>query len=107
MAISDMLNRRVRARPAADDDEVYSEQSDAAEEVSQGEGEEDEGSDAKSESESQDVRFSPVISRIFTKGRNRAQKPPLPKTTTQMALTVPPKMTRKNLRTKTTISKPP
>jgi hypothetical protein len=106
MAISDMLNRRVRARPATDDDEVYSEQSDAAEEVSQDKGEEDEGSDA--ESESQDVRFSPAVSRNSTNDRNRAQRIPVLKTTTQTALTLPLKMTKKkNLRTKTTISKPP
>lgn len=60
MAISDMLNRRVRARPAEDDD-VYSEQSDAAEEVSQDEGE-DGGSDADADDlQSQDVRFLIVI----------------------------------------------
>jgi ribosomal RNA-processing protein 36 len=61
MAISDMLNRRVRARPAEDDD-VYSEQSDAAEEVSQDEGEEGE-SDADADADdlqSQDVRYLPV-----------------------------------------------
>ncbi|KAJ5127606.1 rRNA biogenesis protein rrp36 [Penicillium atrosanguineum] len=50
MAISDMLNRRVRARPA-DEDDIYSEQSDAAEEVSQDEGEEEGDSDAESQSE--------------------------------------------------------
>lgn len=45
MAISGMLNRPVRAR-LGDDDEVYSEESDEGEEVSQDEGEEDEDSDA-------------------------------------------------------------
>lgn len=38
MAISDILNRRVRARPD-EDDEIYSEQSSGGEEVSQGEDE--------------------------------------------------------------------
>lgn len=57
MAISDMLNRRVRARPA--DDDEYSEQSDAAEEVSQDEGEGEEDSDAESQSE--EVRFLSMI----------------------------------------------
>ncbi|KAJ6134219.1 rRNA biogenesis protein rrp36 [Penicillium sp. IBT 18751x] len=50
MAISDILNRRVRARPADDDDD-YLEQSDAAEEVSQDDGEGEEDSDAESQSE--------------------------------------------------------
>jgi hypothetical protein len=65
MAISDILNRRVRAGPAEDDD-VYSEQSDAAEEVSQDEGEEGE-SDADADADadaddlqSQDVRYLPL-----------------------------------------------
>jgi ribosomal RNA-processing protein 36 len=63
MAISDILNRRVRARPAEDDD-VYSEQSDVAEEVSQDEGEEGE-SDADADADaddlqSQDVRYLPA-----------------------------------------------
>ena len=40
MAITDMLNRRVRARPD-DEDDVYSEQSDMGEEVSQDEAEEE------------------------------------------------------------------
>lgn len=46
MVISDILNRRVRARPD-DEDEFYSEVSDGDEEVSQDEGEEDGGSDAE------------------------------------------------------------
>lgn len=45
MGISDMLNRRVRARPD-DEEDVYSEMSDG-EEVSQAEGEEDGDSDAE------------------------------------------------------------
>lgn len=40
MAISDILNRRVRARPDGDE-EVYSEQSDQGQDVSQEEGEEE------------------------------------------------------------------
>lgn len=55
MAISDMLNRRVRARPAEDDD-VYSEQSDAAKEGSQDEGEDGESDgDSDTDLQSQDV----------------------------------------------------
>ncbi|OOQ87472.1 rRNA biogenesis protein rrp36 [Penicillium brasilianum] len=46
MAIKDMLNRRVRARPDGEDD-VYSEQSDMGEEPSQDEAEEEEDSDAE------------------------------------------------------------
>lgn len=46
MGISDILNRRVRARPD-DEEEVYSEVSDGEEEVSQAEGEEDGDSDAE------------------------------------------------------------
>lgn len=46
MAISDILNRRVRARPD-DEDEVYSEVSDRDEGVSQEESGEDGDSDAE------------------------------------------------------------
>lgn len=46
MAITDMLNRRVRARPD-DEDDVYSEQSDAGEEPSQDEAEENDDSEAE------------------------------------------------------------
>lgn len=54
MAITDMLNRRVRARPD-DEDDVYSEQSDMDEEPSQDEAEEEEDSDAE-DAQSGDVR---------------------------------------------------
>lgn len=54
MAITDMLNRRVRARPD-DEDDVYSEQSDAGEEPSQDEAEEDDDSEAE-DLQSHDVR---------------------------------------------------
>lgn len=53
MAITDMLNRRVRARPD-DEDGVYSEQSDMGEEPSQDEAEEHD-SDAENQ-QSDDVR---------------------------------------------------
>lgn len=55
MAITDMLNRRVRARPD-DEDDVYSEQSDMGEEPSQDEAEEEDDSDA--EVQPSDVRYN-------------------------------------------------
>lgn len=65
MAISDMLNRRVRARPAEDDD-VYSEKSDAAEEGSQDEGEDGEtDGDSNANLQSQDVRYLLVILQVL------------------------------------------
>jgi ribosomal RNA-processing protein 36 len=54
MAITDMLNRRVRARPD-DEDDVYSEQSDAGDEPSQNVAEGDDDSDAE-DLQSDDVR---------------------------------------------------
>lgn len=58
MAISDILNRRVRARPD-DDDHVYSEVSDGGEDVSQDEAEVDGDSDAE-DLQSQVRRFAPA-----------------------------------------------
>jgi hypothetical protein len=54
MAITDMLTRRVRARPE-DEDDVYSEESNAGEEPSQDEAEEGDDSDAE-DLQSDDVR---------------------------------------------------
>lgn len=53
MAITDMLNRRVRARPD-DEDDVYSEQSKTGEEGSQDEAEDDDSDGADLQSD--DVR---------------------------------------------------
>lgn len=57
MAITDMLNRRVRARPD-DEDDVYSERSDMGEEPSQDEAEEEEDSSDAKDLQSGDVRTS-------------------------------------------------
>ena len=56
MAISDILNRRVRAQPDEYDDDIHSENSNTGEEVLQEE-DEDEGSEGESDEDlqSQDV----------------------------------------------------
>ena len=58
MAISDMLNRRVRARPD-DDEDVYSEGSDVSDAGVQHEGSEDEESDE--DLQSQDVCINLIL----------------------------------------------
>lgn len=63
MAISDMLNRRVRARPDYEGD-VYSDASDAGEEVPQDEVEEDGDFDVE-DLQSQDVRGLPVAEKAI------------------------------------------
>lgn len=113
MAITDMLNRRVRARPD-DEDDLYSEQSDAGEEPSQDEAEEDDDSDAE-DLQSDDVQTflrlqqAQLLTKYFYYSRKmKAQKmknqtQTLPRTATTML----PQTKKTPMQTTTTTSKPP
>lgn len=113
MAITDMLNRRVRARPD-DEDDVYSEQSDAGEEPSQEEAEEENDSDAE-DLQSDDVRafLRRQKAHLLTKSFHFSRKPRDQKTKaqtqapTRIATTMPPMPSQKKNPTPTTTSKPP
>lgn len=118
MAITDMLNRRVRARPDDEDDDVYSEQSDIGEEPSQDEAEEHD-SDVEN-LQSDDVHYllqsssrlciSP-LTRLFHRSHKRKdqkmmyQTQPQPQTATPIPLK--PSQTQTRTPPTKTISKPP
>lgn len=80
MAITDLLNRRVRARP--EDDEVYSEAS-GSDEGSQ------DGSDAESNGSAQPVSQPYIYSRITANKQSSHQMTPTPKTQAQAPIPKP------------------
>lgn len=117
MAITDMLNRRVRARPD-DEDDVYSEQSDMGEEPSQDEAEEEDDSDA--EDQPSDVRYilhsstsrrRNPLTRLFHNSHKRKDQKMMhqtqPPTQTATPMARQPSQTKTKTPPTKTTSKPP
>lgn len=112
MAITDMLNRRVRALPD-DEDDIYSEQSDMGEEPSQDEPEEEYDSDA--EDQLSNVRYilqssgiNPLTRLLRTSHKMKAQRTThQTQPQTQRATTMPPKPSQTKTPPTKTTSKPP